>query len=52
MTDQTCELAAANATPSEIADLLRTAKVIAVVGLSPAADRDSNTVARYLLRAG
>ena len=33
-----CEFPSSNATPNEIADLLRSAKVIAVVGLSPSLD--------------
>ena len=36
----------------EMRELLRTAKTIAVVGLSPKPDRPSNSVARYLQRAG
>jgi uncharacterized protein len=37
---------------SEIAELLRTAKTIAIVGLSPKENRPSNMVGRYLLAAG
>ncbi len=36
----------------EITRALRTAKTIAVVGCSPDESRPSNTIARYLLRAG
>jgi uncharacterized protein len=39
-------------TAPHIAQLLRTAKTIAVVGLSPKPERDSNEVARYLQAAG
>jgi hypothetical protein len=38
--------------PPEIAELLRTSTTIAIVGLSPKADRPSNMVGRYLLAAG
>lgn len=37
---------------SGIAELLRTAKTIAIVGLSPKENRPSNMVGRYLLAAG
>lgn len=36
----------------EIADILKTSKIIAVVGLSPKENRPSNQVARYLIDAG
>ena len=36
----------------EMRELLRKAKTIAVVGLSPKPERPSNSVARYLQRAG
>jgi len=38
--------------PDEIARALTNAKTIAVVGCSPEESRPSNTIARYLLRAG
>jgi predicted CoA-binding protein len=38
--------------PQEIARALKSAKTIAVVGCSPEESRPSNTIARYLLRAG
>jgi len=38
--------------PAELRALLRRARAIAVVGLSPKPDRPSNSVARYLQRAG
>ena len=41
-----------NATPQEIRDILKTAKVVAVVGLSDKPDRDSYRVAAYLQKAG
>ncbi len=37
---------------SEILQLLETAKAIAIVGLSPKANRPSNMVGRYLIAAG
>jgi uncharacterized protein len=39
-------------TTPHIAQLLRSTKTIAVVGLSPKPERDSNEVARYLQAAG
>src|SRR5438270_803944 len=47
-----CEMPTTNATMAEIADLLRTAHTIAVVGLSDKPDRDSYHVAAYLQRQG
>ena len=38
--------------PAELRAVLRRARAIAVVGLSPKPDRPSNSVARYLQRAG
>jgi uncharacterized protein len=38
--------------PSRVADILRTARRIAVVGLSPKPERPSHGVASYLQRAG
>jgi predicted CoA-binding protein len=46
------EMPGENATPEEIREILRTAKVIAVVGLSDKPDRDSHRVAAYVQRAG
>lgn len=37
---------------NEVIEILKTSKIIAVVGLSPKAERPSNMVARYLLEAG
>jgi uncharacterized protein len=41
-----------NPPPAAIRDLLSTARTIAVVGLSPKAERDSHRVARYMQRQG
>lgn len=38
--------------PAQVVELLRSARRIAVVGLSPRPERPSNSVARYLQRAG
>ncbi len=48
----TCEFPLQNAPDEEIQELLRAAKTIAVVGLSPKVDRDSNKVAKYLMEQG
>jgi predicted CoA-binding protein len=47
-----CESPLRNATPEEIRDILKTARVVAVVGLSDKPDRDSHRVAAYLQSAG
>jgi predicted CoA-binding protein len=47
-----CEFPASNATPQEIADLLRTSKTIAVVGLSPKPERPSHGVSAYMKAQG
>jgi predicted CoA-binding protein len=47
-----CELPSENATPNEIEALLRSAKTIAVVGLSPNEDRPSHGVAAYMQSRG
>ena len=41
-----------NASPEEIAAILKTYRTVAVVGLSPKADRPSHQVARYLQEHG
>ncbi len=41
-----------NARPEEIADILKTCRTVAVVGLSPKPDRPSHQVARYLQQQG
>ena len=43
----TCEMPATNATSAEVAEMLRTARTIAVVGLSDRPERDSHHVAAY-----
>lgn len=47
-----CELPNSNASPDEIRGLLRSARTIAVVGLSDKLDRDSYGVSAYLQRQG
>jgi uncharacterized protein len=47
-----CETPLENATSEEIREILKSAKVIAVVGLSDKPDRDSYHVAEYLQKAG
>jgi uncharacterized protein len=47
-----CEFPESNATSQEIADLLRAAKVIAVVGLSPKPERPSHGVSAYMKDQG
>ncbi len=41
-----------SATSSEIKDIFTITKTIAIIGLSPKTDKDSNKVARYLQKAG
>jgi len=45
---EACEFPAFQTPPEEITQLLKTAKTIAVVGLSPKPDRPSHDIARYL----
>ena len=47
-----CEVPDSNPTSAEIADLLRNAKTIAVVGLSPKPDRPSHGVSAYMQAQG
>jgi predicted CoA-binding protein len=47
-----CEVPSSNATPKEIADLLKSAKIIAVVGLSPKPERPSHGVSAYMQSQG
>jgi len=47
-----CEVPLSNATEGEIAEILRTAKIIAVVGLSPKPDRPSHSVTVYMMQQG
>ena len=49
MTNIQCELPDYNPTSDEIKDILKTCRKIAIVGLSPKENRDSNKVGRYLL---
>jgi len=52
MIEQQCEVPEYNPPSQEIQEILRNVKTIAVVGLSPKQDRDSNKVARYLIDQG
>lgn len=52
MSEQECEFPQKNATTEEIRQALQAAKVIAVVGLSDEASKDSHRVAGYLQKAG
>jgi predicted CoA-binding protein len=47
-----CEMPSSNATSAEIAQILRDAHTIAVVGLSDKPDRDSYHVAAYMQQQG
>lgn len=49
---EACEIPAFETASDEIKEILTTIKTIAIVGLSPKNDKDSNQVARYLLDAG
>jgi predicted CoA-binding protein len=48
---ESCEMPLQNSSPEEVREILRTAKTVAVVGLSDKPDRDSYRVAEYLQRA-
>ncbi len=50
--EQACEMPEFYTVPKEIEEILQTNKTIAVVGLSPKEERDSNRVARYLNEHG
>jgi predicted CoA-binding protein len=52
MINTTCELPDRNPPSEEIKGILQKCKTIAVVGISPKESRDSNRVARYLMRQG
>lgn len=52
MPEQKCEFPRENATTEEIRRALHAAKIIAVVGLSGDASKDSHRVASYLQKAG
>lgn len=47
-----CDFPVINETDETIAQILKTVKTIAVIGLSPDADKDSHKVARYLQEKG
>ena len=49
---ESCDLPSQNATSDEVRDILKTARTIAVVGLSDKPDRDSHHVAAYLQQHG
>ena len=52
MTDIKCELPSDNPPLDETKDILERSKKIAIVGLSPKEERDSNKVAKYLMENG
>ena len=52
MIDIQCGLPDDNPPSDEIKDIIRRSKRIAIVGLSPKEERDSNKVARYLMENG
>ncbi|MGE4295100.1 MAG: CoA-binding protein [Campylobacterales bacterium] len=47
-----CEFPVVNETDETIKEIFKTVKTIAVIGLSPDADKDSHKVAKYLQEAG
>lgn len=52
MTDILCEIPDSNPPSNEIKEILKRCKKIAIVGISPKKERDSNKVARYLMEQG
>ncbi len=50
--EEVCEVPAYETTSDDIKDILTSVKTIAMVGLSPKREKDSNKVARYLQKAG
>jgi predicted CoA-binding protein len=50
--EETCEVPAYATTTDEIKDILTSVKTIAIVGLSPKKERESNKVASYLQNEG
>jgi predicted CoA-binding protein len=50
--EEVCEVPAYETTSDEIKDILTNVKTIAIVGISPKNERDSNKVARYLQQEG
>ncbi len=49
---EVCEMPAFYTVPEEIKEILTSIQIIAIVGLSPKEDRDSNQVAKYLQQQG
>jgi predicted CoA-binding protein len=47
-----CEIATVNSNSQEIKEILEQAKTIAIIGLSPNEEKDSNKVGKYLQNAG
>ena len=47
-----CEIPLYRPTSKEIESILKESKTIAIVGLSPKEERDSNSVAKYMIEAG
>lgn len=47
-----CQMPDCNATESEVAELLKKSRTVAVVGVSHKEERDSNKVAKYLMEHG
>jgi hypothetical protein len=52
MSEESCEMPRANATPEEVRAILSSARVVAVVGISDKPERDSHRVAAYLKEQG
>jgi predicted CoA-binding protein len=52
MNEIKCEVPDENPPSEEIREILKRAKKIAIVGLSPKEERDSNKVAKYLMENG
>jgi hypothetical protein len=52
MADQKCELPDFNPPSAQIINILQNYRKIAIVGISPKETRDSNRVARYLIKQG
>lgn len=50
--EEVCEIPAYETTSDDIKDILTSVKTIAIAGLSPKEERDSNKVARYLQQEG
>jgi uncharacterized protein len=52
LTEKQCEVPGEHPSSADIIEILKTCRKIAVVGLSPREERDSNKVARYLSAHG